>query len=265
MNKKEINDEKICQRCRNSEILFSCISCPKPFDKLCFECDTYVHSIMPSKRLHLRTPINNIMNINNSKEVKIINSNEGNNAEIENRVKELIDLIKELKLENNNLKNNIIKIVEENKIIKEENKEFLKEINLLKIELEQKRNQINLASKDLNKSNTIINELNNSLRLLKNELDKKEIELVELKEYFNRKIYNTKYEKDYLLSQLDNSNNKLINKNTSFSNLKEENELYKKRLIDFEKENYENLKIISQLHKENKELIHRINKLTNNI
>ena len=269
----------ICQRCKNNQILFCCNSCPKPFDKLCSECDTYVHSIIPYKKVHNRTKIDNFFNNNNTHEeidlklnkLNIIQKENNINEKLQKEIKELkeksnfqIDTINKLKLENDILKNDIMKLVEQNKALKKENEEYQKEINYIKLELEKCKNDNISIKKDLNKSILIINELNNNLRNLNNNINIKENEIEELKIYFDKKLNKTNDEKEYLLKVLDNSNYKLIEKNDISFQLKEENEILKKRVILFEQENIDNLKLISQLHKENKELIHRINTLKNN-
>ena len=170
-----------------------------------------------------------------------------------------------LYLENNVLKNDLMKLVEQNKVLKKENEDYQNELNIIKLELEKSKKGNVITKKDLNKSILIINELNNNLRNINNTLNQREDEIEELKIFFDKKINKTKDEKEYLLKILDSSNNKLIERNDISFQLKEENEILKKRVILFEQENIDNLKLISQLYKENKELIHRINTLNNNI
>ena len=280
MKENEPKEKIICQKCKNNQILYCCNSCPKPFDKLCSECDTYVHSIIPYKKLHNRTKIDIFFNNNNLNEemnlkknkLDITKNDNNNNSKLQEEIKELKeksklqnDIINKLKLENDILKNDIVKLVEQNKVLKKENEEYQKELNIIKIELEKSKNDNITIKKDLNKSILIINELNNNLRNLNNNINEKENEIEELKIYFDKKINKTKDEKEYLLKVIDSSNYKLIEKNDISFQLKEDNEILKKRVILFEQENIDNLKLISQLYKENKELIHRINTLNNKI
>ena len=260
MNNQEEMELSLCQRCKKNIILFYCSSCPKPFDKLCSDCDTYVHSIIPYKKYHQR------INLGNS----LVDNNIINNKNYQKEIKELedksayqINIINKLIKENTDLKNDMIKLIEDNKNLIKEKEEYLKELKYFKNEIEKNRSKNNLLINDINKGKEIINKLNEKLNIMNKSLDEKEIEIEEMKNYYSNKIKNTKGEKEYLLRVLDNSNSKLIDTNKSSYQLKEENELLKKRLINFEQENVENLKIISQLHKENKELIHRINQLNN--
>ena len=62
-----IKENNICRRCHNKEIVLFCHSFPKQFNKLCSDCDTYIHSIIPYKNLHLRDRIEIINNDNYSK------------------------------------------------------------------------------------------------------------------------------------------------------------------------------------------------------
>ena len=258
MENKEKKENIICQRCQKNQISFCCSSCPKPFDKLCSECDTYVHSIIPYKKLHQRI---SYFNNNLSEQDSIKENNQNLINEFNIQFKELkeknslqIDIINKLKTENNILRNNMSKLIEQNNNLNNKKEEYVKEINYLKNEIEQYKNENKSLKIDLDKSCKIINELNNNLRNLNNDLEKKEIEIEEIKNYFNNKINNKKNEEKYLLKVLDNSNCKLIEKNDISYKLKEENDLLKKRLIKFEEENLDNLKLISQLHKENKTL-----------
>jgi hypothetical protein len=117
MKNKEKKEDIICQRCQKNQISFLCNSCPKPFDKLCFECDTYVHSIIPYKKFHQRTNFiinNNIENSNkkddNNAKNNLINEYQKHLKELEEKCHFQIDLINKLKSENNILKNNIVKL-----------------------------------------------------------------------------------------------------------------------------------------------------------
>ena len=260
MKNQEELELSICQRCKKNIISFYCSSCPKPFDKLCSDCDTYVHSIIPYKKYHQRS------NLGNS----FVNNNFLDNKNYKKEIEELeekstyqINIINKLIKENADLKNDMKKLIEQNNILLKEKEQYLKELNFFKNEMEKNQNKNNLLINELNKSNELIKKLNEKLNIMKNGLSEKEIEIEEMKNYYNNKITSTKGEKEYLLRALDNSNIKLIDNNKNYYQLKEENELFKKRLINFEQENVENLKLISQLHKENKELIHRINQLTN--
>ena len=154
MNKKEEKVNIICQRCKNNPIFFCCNSCPKPFDKLCFECDTYVHSIIPYKKLHIRNKINNSFDeIKINQEVKLTNEK---NDKIYIELKELkekcnlqFDIINKLHFENNLLKNNIMKLDKQNNYLKKEKEEYQKNLNNLKNELEKYKKENNDLRKDL--------------------------------------------------------------------------------------------------------------------
>ena len=280
MKENEPKEKIICQRCKNNQIVFCCNSCPKPFDKLCSECDTYVHSIIPYKKLHNRIKIDNFFNNNNLKEeinlkkdkLNVIENDKNLNEKLQKEIKELkeknnfqIVTINKLYLENNILKNDLMKLIEQNKVLKKENEDYQNELNIIKLELEKSKKDNVITKKELNKSILIINKLNNNLRNINITLNQREDEIEELKIFFDKKVNKTKDEKEYLLKILDSSNNKLIERNDISFQLKEENEILKKRVILFEQENIDNLKLISQLYKENKELIHRINTLSNNI
>ena len=94
---------------------------------------------------------------------------------------------------------------------------------------------------------------------LNNELNIKEKEIEEIKYYYNNKITDLTNEKKYLLNEVDNYNNKLIEQNNINEEKIKENDLLKNKIVKLEQENDENLKIISELRKENKELIRRLN------
>ena len=104
-----------------------------------------------------------------------------------------------------------------------------------------------------------INKLNNELKIFNEKLNKKELELEEIKYYYNNKISDITNEKKYLLNEIDKWNNNLFEQKDLNKKNKEENILLQNKIINFEKDNDENLKIISQLQKENKELIRRLN------
>ena len=73
------------------------------------------------------------------------------------------------------------------------------------------------------------------------------------------KITDLTNEKKYLLNEVDNFNNNLIEQYNINKEKIQENDLLKNKILNLEQENDENLKIISELRKENKELIRRLN------
>ena len=81
----------------------------------------------------------------------------------------------------------------------------------------------------------------------------------EIKYYYNNKITDLTNEKKYLLNEVDNFNNNLIEQYNINKEKIQENDLLKNKILKLEQENNENLKIISELRKENKELIRRLN------
>ena len=199
----EKQENIICQRCQKNQISFCCSSCPKPFDKLCSECDTYVHSIIPYKKLHQRT---NYLNNNiyekdskNENNKNLINEYNIQFKELKEKNNLQIDIINKLKIENNILRNNISKLIEQSNNLNNQKEKYIKELSYLKKEIEKYKNENNSLKIDLDKSCKIINELNNNLRNLNNDLEKKDLEIEEIKDYFNNKINNKKDEEKYLL------------------------------------------------------------------
>ena len=53
---KYIHDK--CSRCLNGPIDFMCEDCPQEFNVFCSACDTAVHSLILSKRMHTRAKLN---------------------------------------------------------------------------------------------------------------------------------------------------------------------------------------------------------------
>ena len=102
MKENEPKEKIICQRFKNNQIVFCCNSCPKPFDKLCSECDTYVHSIIPYKKLHNRIKIDNFFNNNKLNEEINLKKDKLNVIENDKNLNEKLQKeIKELKEKNN--------------------------------------------------------------------------------------------------------------------------------------------------------------------
>lgn len=316
MSYKEIferNNMIKCQRCKVNNISFYCQSCPKPFDKLCQECDTYVHSIIPFKRQHERFKIglfsqnnmeilsvdnspylnrinklgemtnnnyippsqNKIISISNNNNQKTINNNIKGTEEIKYYLNCYQERINELELENYKLKqtiNNLSsenltfrenhnKTIEKNIILEKEKEILLEKIKILREEVEKYAKENIEFKTDIDNKVKIIDKLDTNLKSVSNKLEKKECECSEANIYFNNKTKEMNDEKHYLLSLINDSNIKANNNDMKTLKYKEEIEFLKNRLVDLEQENVNSLKTISQLQRENKELIHRLNNL----
>ena len=246
----------ICQRCLKNEVLYFCYSCPKQFNILCSDCDTYIHSIIPYKSLHLREKIeflNEDKNINNSQKTdEIIKELEDKNIHQE-------DIINKLNTRIEEKKKNIYQLIKQIKHLKREKQNYINELNYIKVEIEKYKTENEAIKEKLEENIKEINKLNNELKIFNEKLNKKELELEEIKYYYNNKISDITNEKKYLLNEIDKWNNNLIEQKDLNKKNKDENILLQNKIINFEKDNDENLKIISQLQKENKELIRRLN------
>jgi hypothetical protein len=265
----------ICQRCKKNQISYYCYSCRKPFNSLCSECDTYVHSIIPYKKFHNRVKLDNFadnnINANNNYNILSISKSQNNlnftldtskeNNKINEKVFEVNATINKLNSEKIFLKENVIQLTEKNNLLMKEKDNYLKELEYLRNEMDRYMKENMSMRKEINDNNRIINDLKNNLNTVCDKLNDKEKEIEEIKYFFDNKISGNKGEKEYLLKVLDDSNLKLQERNDVSIQLKKENELLKQRLINFEQDNLDNLKLISQLQKENKELIRCINQL----
>jgi len=266
----------ICQRCKKNQISYYCYSCRKPFNSLCSECDTYVHSIIPHKKFHNRVKLDdfadNNINVNNNYNTLSISKSQNNlnitldtskeNNKINEKVFEVNATINKLNSEKTFLKENVIQLTEKNNLLMKEKDNYLKELEYLRNEMDRYMKENMSMRKELDDNNRIINDLKNNLNIVSDKLNDKEKEIEEIKYYFDNQISDNKGEKEYLLKVLDDSNLKLQERKDVSIQLKKENELLKQRLINFEQDNLDNLKLISQLQKENKELIRCINKLS---
>ena len=249
-------DNFICQRCRANEVLFFCYSCPKQINKLCSDCDTYIHSIIPYKNLHLRDKIENIDEYKYFKERQIKNEK---NKGLEEENKYQINIINQLNLRIEELQKNIYKLIEEIKKISIEKESYIKELNNLKTEIESHKKENKHMKNTLNENKMKIAKLNDELISENNKLKTKESELEEMNFYFNNKISDSMKENKYLLNELENLNNMVIKKSHSYKEIVEENHLLNDKILNLEHENKETLKIILQLRRENQELIRRLN------
>ena len=133
-----------------------------------------------------------------------------------------------------------------------EKESYLNELNLLKTEIEKYKEENKSIKETFNDNHNITTKLNKELNI-------KEKELEEIKYYYNNKITDLTNEKKYLLNEVDNFNNNLIEQYNINKEKIQENDLLKNKILNLEQENDENLKIISELRKENKELIRRLN------
>lgn len=250
-------DNFICQRCNRNKILFFCHSCPKQFNRLCSDCDTYIHSIISYKSMHLRDKIdtNEISMYNQRREFK----NE-KMKELEEKSLYQIDIINKLNTQIKNFKNEIYQLIEEIKNLNREKQNYLNELNYLKSEIEKYKKENYTMKENIKGNNNEISKSKNELNSTNKKLKKKESELEEIKYYYNNKISDLIREKNYLLNEMDKWNNNLIEHKDLNNQIREENNLLQAKVVKLEKENDENLMIISHLQKENKELIRRLNK-----
>ena len=119
------NNNKICERCKNSEAIYACSEC-SPFHNYCQICDEIIHQL-PSRLNHSRRNLsnNNFNNINyklnnssqnilmnNPISKDIINNNISNNYSLQNRTtyqisnsKSAQNLLNEIPDTNNNIVN----------------------------------------------------------------------------------------------------------------------------------------------------------------
>ena len=246
MKNKENN---ICRRCYDKEVVFFCHSCPKKFSKLCSDCDTYIHSVIPYKNLHLRDRVENTKDDNY---IKMSEFNGNKIKELEEKTNYQNDIINKLNLKIEEFKNNIYKLIAKIKNLNKEKESCLNKMIYLKTEIEKYKKENESIKESFADNHIITTKLNNELNI-------KEKEIEEIKYYYNNKITDLTNEKKYLLNEVDNYNNKLIEQNNINEEKIKENDLLKNKILKLEQENNENLKIISELRKENKELIRRLN------
>ena len=253
------NENIICQRCGKKEVLFFCHSCPKKFSKFCSDCDTFIHSIIPYKNLHLRDKIEIP---NNDKFEKMCELQTEKIKELEEKNNYQNDVINKLNLKIEEFKKNIYQLTETIKSLNRDKDIYLNELNklnYLKKEIEKYKKENKSIKESLNENQIKISELNNELNLVNDKFNLKEAELDEIKYYYNNKISDSTKEQRYLLKEIDTWNNNLIELNIINKEKIKENEQLKNKIVNLEEENYENLKIIADLRKENKELIRRLN------
>jgi len=246
----------ICQRCQKNKVLYVCHSCPIQFNKLCSDCDTYVHSIIAYKIKHLREKIETLDKYKYLKELqnknKII-------KELEEKNISQIDTINKLNSIITQFKNKIHQLIVQIQIFSKEKESYMKELTNLKSEIDKYKKENKQIQESMNENNLQLTKLNNELNKTSHNLQIKESELEEIKYYHNNKVLDLTKEKNYLLNELDNWNNKLTEQISTSKQYIDENKSLKNKIVNLEKENEENLKIISLLRKENKELIRRLN------
>ena len=154
----------ICHRCQKNEVSFFCQMCPKQFNKLCFDCDIYVHSIIPYKNMHIRD------RIENTDEYKSIEERVYKNEIIEEMKNKLIsqnNLINNLNSKIKEFENKIYLLIEQIKNFYREKESYIEELNNLKKEIELYKKENNLFQEKL----TELNITNNKLHEKESELE----------------------------------------------------------------------------------------------
>ena len=173
--------EKIkCNRCQQNEVSFFCHMCPKQFNKLCFDCDAFVHSIIPYKIKHKRD------NIENTDEYKATKERQIKNEKIEEMKNKIIhqnNLINDLNLKIKEFKNEIYQLIEQIQNFKREKESYMKELDYLKIELESYKKENKSFKENLCENNLKSSKLNNEINMTNNKLHERESELEEIKYY----------------------------------------------------------------------------------
>jgi DNA repair exonuclease SbcCD ATPase subunit len=273
---KYIHDK--CSRCLNGPIDFMCEDCPQEFNVFCSVCDTAVHSIILSKRMHTRAKLNgpstnpdiihnNSINIDNhrfndeihntidnyNKAQKDLNENEiqhlNAKMKIVNQSKDTISKIENKFIDaRTEMQNSNHLLQKEKEFLSQQEKENKSTINELRNELETKNNLYKILQ---SKYDTLMNEYN----MLK--VQKKENE-----DMYEFKLNECSKEKDFLMKELSamkSNSNTNLNQNES---LQYEICYLKKQLEDKQKQIEDKNQELYFVNKENKALIQKINQLS---
>ena len=287
--------EKNCERCFNKKAIFYCDSCPK-YHNFCATCDNYIHSLNNNK-LHKRQyiyssnqdysfnkryfniPENNTIssfykfqtNYNNNYNITNISSIKNQIEEIQKNMTEQINKVL-INIDNSNINLNY------NEKIKELENNYKEKINNLILnknneikDLEYELNNLNKKNKklineidDKNKENNIkIIEYTNIINNLQDELNKKEEEIINIKNNEkikkNKNINKKKKEKEIISKEYEKKINNILNiseyNQIKLRNVIKEKEIIIQNLININKNKKEQFnQFINKINEDNQDL-----------